>query len=458
MITDCITPQRRFYRRLHVFFYCFSLAGCLPDDIVKPEIIEREPLIPSLACKPFVENGYTEKVSYYPGEKMRVFLETRDRSERCRLTVFSVNGDSVLSVASELPEMPDIPKDASERGYDLRVAVEINVPSMASGIYLIEKKIPFIVKTHDPVDVMVVYPSNTANAYAESGGKSLYSKEDRPVAVSFQRPIPLQSLSEYCLKWFSTLEDFSVGYVADVDVDYYERINRAKVLVLAGHSEYWTRQARLNFDRFVDSGGHALILSGNTMWWQVRYSEDQTKMFCYRDATADPVSDPLLKTIEWDKPSLQYPIVSSIGADFPRGGYGMKSDNGWNGYKIATPSSPLFEGLGLKRGDILSLPSLEYDGAPIVGFDPEGYPILDKESLNFEKIELLAFDKGYRARETTATFIVFQRTKEGGMIINTASTDWCSSSGMGGKSANAIKRITYNALHKLVNGVRVFRE
>jgi hypothetical protein len=168
--------------------------------------------------------------------------------------------------------------------------------------------------------------------------------------------------------------------------------------------------------------------------------------------------DPLLKTIEWDKTSLQYPIVSSIGADFPRGGYGMKNDNGWNGYKIATPSSPLFEGLGLKRGDILSLPSLEYDGAPIVGFDQEGYPILDEESLNFEKIELLAFDRGFRATETTATFIVFQRTKDSGIIINTASTDWCSSSGMGGKSANAIKRITYNALHKLVNSMQVFMQ
>ena len=31
----------------------------------------------------------------------------------------------------------------------------------------------------------------------------------------------------------------------------------------------------------TNTGGHALILSGNTMWWQVRYNEDKTKLICY---------------------------------------------------------------------------------------------------------------------------------------------------------------------------------
>jgi hypothetical protein len=276
--------------------------------------------------------------------------------------------------------------------------------------------------------------------------------------VSFARPVALQSLSEQCLKWFTTLAEFEVGYVADVDMDDYQNMAQSKVLVVAGHSEYWTRTARENFDRFVDAGGHALILSGNTMWWQVRYSDDKKKLICYRNVDADPVVDPLFKTIEWNSPSLGYSILSSIGAHFPLGGYGLRSDNGWNGYKIVTPESPLFEGLGLKKGDIIPLPSLEYDGAPITGYDDQGYPILDKESLNFERAEILAFDKGFRGSETTATFLVFQKSSGSGIVVNTATTDWCSDNGIGGASKEIIKGITYNALKKLVHRDVIFSE
>jgi hypothetical protein len=164
----------------------------------------------------------------------------------------------------------------------------------------------------------------------------------------------------------------------------------------------------------------------------------------------------LLKTIIWNEPSLNYPIISSIGADFQLGGYGLRADKGWNGYKIVQPLSPLFEGLNLKKGDIIKLPSIEYDGAPISGFDNEQYPLLDLQQLNVEKIELLAFDRGFRSVDTTPTFIIYQRSRNTGVIINAATTDWCSASGMGGASGDVIKKITLNALTKLLNRETVF--
>lgn len=454
--------RSRFHNRSLLVLF-FLLTACLSEDPVEPEPPKTpEPETPqppppsaTALCAPYIISGYTEKTSYYPGEKMQVFLESAQPTPLCQLTLYTVTGDSVLSVASTLPTLPALPPNASEDGYLYPVAVELTVPDLKSGIYLVERKIPFIVKTSDPIDIMVVYPSNTANAYAVSGGKSLYSTQQRPTAVSFQRPIPLQSLSEFCLKWFTTL-DMRIGYVADADMDTFENIRHAKVLVIPGHSEYWTRQARQNFDQFVDQGGHALILSGNTMWWQVRYSEDQSKLICYKDILLDPISDPLLKTIEWSTPSLEYSILSSIGSHFPNGGYGLRPDQGWNGYKIAAPTSPLFENTGLQKGDIISLPTLEYDGAPLSGYDEAGYPIINTAELNFDKIELLAFDKGYRVTETTATFIVFRKTPTSGIVINTSSTDWCSSNGMGGQSATTIKQITHNALTKLLNNEPVF--
>ena len=437
----------------------FALSGCISEDIIEPQQAQPPqipPTIPVPSCSTFVISGYTDRISYYPGEKIQVFVESNQSIALCELTIFTVTGDSIFSVQSAVPIAPTLSADASQSGFNYTVAGEFIVPELKSGVYLIEDKIPFIIKTNERVDMMVVYPSNTANAYATSGGKSSYSAHERPAVLSFQRPIRLQSLSEVCLRWFSTLSDVSVGYVADVDMDSFENIQSARMLVIAGHSEYWTRAARKNFDAFVDAGGDALILSGNTMWWQVRYSEDGTKLICYKDSVADPLNDPALKTIQWNTPSLDYSILSSIGAHFPNGGYGLKNDLGWNGYKIVAPESPLFEGLGLNKGDTISLPTLEYDGSPIMGYDQEGYPVIDKEALGFEKIELLGFDKGYRAAETVATFIVFQKTLQSGIVINTASTDWCSSGGMGGVSGNAIRTITHNAIKKLLNNDAVF--
>ena len=461
MVSVSINGSARFFRASFRALLFLALSGCISEDIIEPQQAEPPPVpppIPAPSCSAFVISGYTDRISYYTGEKIQVFIESNQGVALCGLTIFTVMGDSIFSVPAAVTIAPTLSADASQHGFNYTVAAEFMVPELKSGVYLIEDKIPFIIKTDGAVDVMVVYPSNTANAYATSGGKNFYSAQQRPPVLSFQRPIPLQSLSEVCLRWFSTLRDISVGYVADVDMDAFENIRYARMLVVPGHSEYWTRAARKNFDAFVNAGGDALILSGNTMWWQVRYSEDGTKLICYKDSVADPLNDPTLKTIQWSSPSLDYSILSSIGAHFPNGGYGLKNDLGWNGYKIVTPESPLFEGLGLNKGDILPLPSLEYDGSPISGFDSAGYPIIDKGALGFEKIELLAFDKGYRAAETVATFIVFQKTREAGVVINTASTDWCSSGGMGGMSGNAIRTITHNAMKKLLNNDPVFTQ
>lgn len=436
--------------RYFILISIFSLGGCLSDEAVEPVPF------PAILCTSFILNGYSDKVSYHPGEKIKLFFESSQPVELCRLTIFSITGEAVFSTASALPIVPELPDDASENGYNYPIAVEFVLPQLKSGVYLVENKIPFILKTEQAVDVMVVYPSNTANAYASTGGKSLYSQQDRPSAVSFQRPITLQSLSVYCLKWFASLENFTIGYIADNDMDDYENIVNAKVVVIPGHSEYWTRQARKNFDQFVSLGGHALILSGNTMWWQVRYSEDYSKLICYKDVEMDPIGDPFLKTIEWNKPSLDYSILSSIGADFPNGGYGLKADEGWNGYKVVAPASPLLENLDLKKGDIISLPTLEYDGAPILEYDSDGYPIINSTVLGFEKIELVGYDKGSRVTETVGTFIVFKKNFDSGIIVNTGSTDWCSANGMGGTSANIIKKITLNAITKLLNNETIF--
>lgn len=414
--------------------------------------------LPEISCSLNLTEGYTDKVSYDPGEIMKVYLHASNPLELCRLNVKTINGDSVFSVAATLPFHYPYPwTKGSIQGFDYKICAEVLIPPIKSGVYLIENLIPFIVKSTTPVDVTIIYPSNTANAYCESGGLSLYSSTDRPYQVSFQRPTPLQSYSRYCLEWFAELDGISFGYIADVDLDDYSNIQTSKIISVIGHSEYWTYEARKNFDRFVDEGGHALVLSGNTMWWQVRYSEDKTKLIAYKEyADKDTVADAQRVTTTWNSPSLNYPIIPSIGVDFQHGGYGLQSDQGWDGLKVALPESPLFEGAGLKKGDIIDLPSLECDGVPLQGYDRDGFPVPDKKALPFENLELLAFDKVFRFEENTTTFIAFQRKPSSGIIINTGTTGWCSETGIGGSSGAVIKKITLNAINKMLKGQAIF--
>jgi hypothetical protein len=433
-----------------------EVAEVVPETPVDSGELPPIEMLPKNPCSDLVVDGYTDKTSYYPGDKIKVFLSFKPGELMCRLDIYTSTGSIAFSVPASVLVQAVQTDQPYRNGFGYEVSAEFTVPDVKSGVYLIEQKIPVIIKTHRYIDVLVVYPSNTANAYCEAGGKSLYSAIDQPNEVSFQRPIPVQNLSAVCLNWFSTLDDFSIGYICDQDLDDPSSFANTNLICIVGHNEYWTRQARQNFDQFVNQGGNALILSGNTMWWQVRYSDDGSKLICYRDENEDPIHDPLLKTVTWDKAALQYPILSSIGVDFNHGGYGLRSDAGWDGYKITNDTSPLLENTGLLQGNLVRIPSLEYDGAPLKGFDSNGDPVLDLEKLGFYKGEIVGYDKGFRVKETIATFCIFQPRVNSGIIINTATTDWCSANGMGGIDGDRIKRITRNAIYRLLHDEAVF--
>src|SRR5690606_37773504 len=147
-------------------------------------------------------------------------------------------GDSIFSVAAGLKVQTINANDPSRNGYGFLPSAEFTIPAdLKSGVYAIENKIPFIVKPKGDVDILVVYPSNTANAYATSSRKSL-DTTDRPPEFSFHRPIDIQHFPKYCLNWFHTLPHVSVGYITDVDMDDYSNISLGKVLCLVGHNEY----------------------------------------------------------------------------------------------------------------------------------------------------------------------------------------------------------------------------
>jgi hypothetical protein len=412
--------------------------------------------------------GYTDQQSYRPGDRVTLFLST-NLPQRATMFLDDYTGRPVVRFIADQAAQIVLGPNPWETGFGYQATAGFTLPhDLPSGVYLVARFVPVIVKTAPAkhADIVILYPTNTVAAYNTAGGKSMYTPLAEPAPiVSFQRAVGIDNQSAYVesfLRWFAGLDlPYSFRYLADIDLEDYNEISGAKLLVVIGHSEYWTRRAREHFDQFVLGGGNALLLSGNNMWWQVRYSDDRSQMLCYK-RDHDPVTDPLLRTINWTQPILNYPVIPSIGGDFLHGGF--RGD----GFRVLLPNSPVFRGVTVGRGGFISMPTTEFDGAPLLNSPVTvGEPRLDLSALGAYRAEIIGYGNcfsqdGAESGEadsvpnSVGTWIASQRTATSGVVMNGASTNWCSNTGVGGEDGKLVRQIILNMIEILANKESVF--
>jgi hypothetical protein len=241
--------------------------------------------------------------------------------------------------------------------------------------------------THSKILVLDSLP--TKIAYSPIGGKSMYgynsSNGQAAPQVSMERPSGRGQWTEHreLVGW---LDREGIAYEAASMMDLHRDptlLNHYNLVLIVGHNEYWSKEMRDNWDSYLANGGNAAILSGNTMWWQVRFSADNTQMFCYKNAAADPFYgvDNSKLTVNWFNQPLNRPENQSIGVSFRHGGYHNYTENGTQyyvkngrnddgtngGFKVADASHWIFEGTGLANGSVFGRDSgiagYEVDGA-----------------------------------------------------------------------------------------------
>jgi hypothetical protein len=404
---------------------------------------------------PAVADGYTDQQSYRPGDRVTLFLNSPVPG-RATLHLRDYNNAPVLEFTAELATQAALGPNPWETGFGYQASATFTLPELTSGVYWVERLIPVIAKTApaENAEVVILYPSNTMAAYNTAGGRSMYSAPEPAPIVSFNRPAWPTNNSPFFdsfLRWFATLHlPYSLRFLADIDLEDYSEISGSKLLLVIGHSEYWTRGARENFDRFVLEGGNALLLSGNNMWWQVRYSEDLSQLICYKRAP-DPIADQLLQTTNWPDSILRFPVIPSIGGDWEHGGF--KGD----GFHVVLPNSPVFSGVDVQSGELISMQTTEYDGAPLLNSPvTQGEPRLDLNALGAYRAELIGYAPCFGSetltdRDRIGTWIVQQRTATSGIVINGGSTGWCSNSGVGGPDGARVQKIILNMIDILAN-------
>ena len=89
-------------------------------------------------------------------------------------------------------------------------------------------------------------------------------------------------------------------------------------MLFVGHHEYWTYNMRVNTQGFAAAGGRVAFFAGNVCWWQVRLSNDGTRMTCYKIKEFDPYHNTSafaqVTTNWWDEPS--WPETSLTGVSY----------------------------------------------------------------------------------------------------------------------------------------------
>jgi hypothetical protein len=185
------------------------------------------------------------------------------------------------------------------------------------------------------------------------------------------RQSPYDGSAGYLNKWehvfvqWAEKEGIAFDYLTDHDLDRDPHaLDGYEVVLLVGHSEYWSARERDQLEAFVDNGGKLAIFSGNTAFWKVRWENDGRTLICHKwkgEGEAVPDAD---KTHLWSHAMFARPEAAITGLSFIYGGYhrlGNCAARGADGYTIYRDKHWALEGCDLYYGDVIG------GGIPLVG-------------------------------------------------------------------------------------------
>jgi hypothetical protein len=168
-----------------------------------------------------------------------------------------------------------------------KLANALKEPRASHIIFIVrddEGKSDLLVQTSDP----------TWTAYNRYGGSSTYGSfiQGMPIGqfyraykVSYNRPIVNREWrvdhffhAEYPMVRWIERNGYNVSYFAGLDSDRRgEKIKEHRILLSVGHDEYWSGNQRKNVEAARDAGVNLAFLSGNEVFWKIRYEPSMDK-------------------------------------------------------------------------------------------------------------------------------------------------------------------------------------
>lgn len=418
--------------------------------------------------------GYTSKVSVAQGESLNFHVSV-DTGSTVEIAIYREGATrQLMTTLRNVPAATYGCNGRYETGCNWPVAASFTVPrDWPTGVYIADMKtqagrtrpIIFWVREDDPgstARLLFLSSVNTHQAYNDYGGGSLYGFGDTVKAprVSFDRPYTT-GVGKYKFweaKMIPWLEQngYAVEYATTYDLHFHpELLDHYDVAMIVGHSEYWSWDMRQRVKEFLARGGRFISLSGNTMWWQVRFENNGRTMVGYKSWQKDPEKSPQLST---DNP-WGYPIFDSpfgfTGLHWPEGGYpGAKGE----GYYAVNTNHWIYRGAGVTENQLIgkgptidtSIHDKESDGMPF-SCAADGVTLLGPLANtgtphNFTILGLTTVYSNMRDLDGFALMGIYT-TPGGGAFFSGGTTGW-----VNGLGQPAIATMTRNVIDRFLAG------
>jgi hypothetical protein len=324
---------------------------------------------------------------------------------------------------------------------------------------------PWVVTPRRPkAKIAVLASSNTWNAYNNFGGRSNYinpgglpptptvnvrqdlsryttatsvwsipDREFKP--LSFERPEIGNDIFDNPPWSDSTLEDPIQGRVQcgqapgewrllgwlereGFDYDFYSDaqlhdgtlpLDAYKILIISVHPEYWTREMFQKVKMWIQTGGRLMYLGGNGVNCEVRLEADSTMRCLSFDDTNEPKSG--------HESRMHRTFASEatlFGVAFTDPGVMTSAP-----YRVIEPNHWVFEGTGLRKGDLFGEKSL-HERVPGGASGHETDKLTASSPLGLEHLA-----KGTNPNDGGADVVHFQEGK--GAVFSVGSITWVSS-------------------------------
>ena len=333
--------------------------------------------------------AYTDRVSYLPGDEVsvRAAFATQATTATWQLWRMGYYGGALgrlmsaggpVTVVAKPPNTVDPATGAVSAPWP--VAFTFRIPQSAvTGIYLLklvtaqgDTLTPFVVRETTPMaPILYSVSTNTYQAYNAWGGTSLYANSIgwkppgatsapwHAFAVSFDRPYETgQGTGDFLAKdrdfvTFAEGQGYDIAYVTDTDLDADPSLaSYRRMLVIQGHSEYWTAGMRDTADAAIAAGTNAAFFAANDAYWQVRFADPARRLligykeFCQRDPML--ASESSRATCLWRDPLVgraENALIGEMFGDWIWAAAPMRVDD---------PSSWIWSGTGVATGTVIA--------------------------------------------------------------------------------------------------------
>jgi hypothetical protein len=188
-------------------------------------------------------------------------------------------------------------------------------------------------------------PWPAAGPYVLYGGKTKYSH--------------LARADRFTQVW---LDEQRLAYDLASDLDLHrdpDLLRGYRAVMIVGHNEYWSLPMYRATDAYLRAGGGLVVLSGNSVFWRVSFSDDHTIIECRKADAAghrvpakrrgeawhshDGLRGGMLRECGW--PGVDLIALDCLGFNAPA------APEQFGPYLVEDAGHFLFKGLGLKKGD-----------------------------------------------------------------------------------------------------------